>query len=647
MKKIVLRFFFCLPLVVSGFFAVPHTTATIAEEVRVGADTVADDQVIVTVSAEDVSVVTRELENKHLDVVDTVQQGESTAIVVDVSQTVSADAAVAVVDAAVDTAGVQIEVDKRRRMTQVPNDSLYSLQWHHTGAIASVNTPTGWDTTTGSNAIVVAVVDSGVDTNHPDLDDNIWLNTDEIASNGIDDDHNGFVDDVHGFDFTNDTNDPSPSPDGIDEDGDTEIDGGVLHGTHVAGIIGEEGNNGIGGAGVMWDVQLMPVQVLDDEGAGYDSDIAQGIRYAADNGANIINLSLGGYGSTSVLSEAIAYAEGKGAIVIAAAGNDGEDINTNPFFPACYSNVIGVGSLGQNGTPSSFSNYGSNCVDVSAPGENIVSTFYEDASNSSFVAQYGLESGTSMAAPMVSGVAGLLAAQHSTATAAELRSLVLAAIEPVSGLSSQYGSGVIDASKLNNQIILSAVKGYASSKKKTTFKNDVVYAVSKPYFEWSTVVDAAAYYVYIGTNQNANPVTAGTRTTAKHITPSKALTGDEKTYYVRVQAETASGEFSNILTYTYIVDTVVKAPAKPSAKQQAKAAAVKVVWKPVKNQNVVKYEVLRQKKGSKKRDLVRKTTTTSYVDKAVVKGTTYQYSVKSVDDLGNKKESAKTTVKVK
>ncbi len=630
--------------IAAAFFIAPSITQ--AEELEATtASNLTGEQMLITVPTESAQAAEQRLEGAtDAFVVDSITTDSATTLVVRAPENTSVES---IQQQLAPTTKTTVQTDAIRRALTIPNDSLYTQQWHHSGAAASINSASGWDVNTGSANVVIAVVDTGVDLNHPDLNDNVWINTKEIANNGVDDDQNGYVDDVNGYDFTTASADPSPSPNGIDEDRDGLVDGGVNHGTHVAGIIAAEGNNGVGVSGVMWDAQLMAVQVLDDEGAGFDSDIAEGIRYAADNGADIINLSLGGYGSTTVLEDAITYAHEKGVLVIAAAGNDGVDITANPFYPACYTDVIGVGAVGASGAASSFSNFGSNCVDVSAPGEFILSTFYEDATNADFTAAYGLESGTSMATPVVSGVAGLLVSINPTATRTQLQQLVIAASHTQSGLSNQYGIGIIDASKISQQILLSSIKAFDSSKKKITLKTRTIYGVQKPYFEWTTAAsDIAKYYVYFGTSPNASPVLEGIQQTSKKFTPTTKAVGDEKNYYLRVQAETASGVRSNILTYTYVVDTVVPAPKKPTVKQVSKTPAVKVAWKKVSNQHVAQYEVLRKKKGSSARTIMKKTTKTNYTDTTVAKGATYEYSVKAKDDLGNSKESKRVTVKV-
>ena len=240
-----------------------------------------------------------------------------------------------------------------------------------------VNAPEAWARGYTGRGVTVAVIDSGVDTGHDDLRNNIWVNTGEIANNGIDDDGNGFVDDVRGWDFIGNDNNP------YDFNG---------HGTHVAGTIAAANNN-IGGTGIAYGARIMPVRVLDSSGRGSNSGVAEGIRYAAANGADVINLSLGGSTPSSVIRSAIAYATQRGSFVVTAAGNDRA---SQPGYPARYATDYGisVGSLDRDGDISSFSNRaGSNrqMHHVMAPGGRIYSTLPND--------RYGYNSGTSMAAP--------------------------------------------------------------------------------------------------------------------------------------------------------------------------------------------------------------------------------------------------------
>ncbi len=261
----------------------------------------------------------------------------------------------------------------------VPTDDSWSEEWGQ----QKMACEEAWDLFTGSENVIVAVVDSGLYYSHLDLEDNIWINADEIPGNGIDDDGNGYVDDYHGYDFVND---------------DAEPEDNIGHGTHVAGIIGAVANNSIvlskNIAGVLWDCQIIAAKAGD-----YwllDDDIAEAIRYSADNGAQVINMSFGGYGTSSVIESAIEYAHNKDVVLVAAAGNE----NTSDIsYPAGYDNVIAVAATDEDDIKASFSNYG-DWVDISAPGVNILSTIPNN--------QYDSWSGTSMASPMVSGVCGLI-----------------------------------------------------------------------------------------------------------------------------------------------------------------------------------------------------------------------------------------------
>ncbi len=263
-------------------------------------------------------------------------------------------------------------------------DSPYyggSLDWN----LNELQAPEAWQAGYTGRGVVVAVIDTGVDIHHQDLNHNIWRNLDEIMGDGIDNDRNGFIDDRYGWNF-------------VSESANVGDDNG--HGTHVAGIIAAE-KNGAGSTGVAPDSQVMAIKALDADGSGSYSGIARGIRYAVDNGAQIINLSLGGAFS-NLLDSALRYAAAHDVLIIAAAGNES---SSTPGHPAAlsgvYSNLLSVGAMDQSGQPASFSNRvgGSKAVQVDAPGVTIYSTRPG--------AGYGFMSGTSMAAPHVSGLAAL------------------------------------------------------------------------------------------------------------------------------------------------------------------------------------------------------------------------------------------------
>lgn len=263
----------------------------------------------------------------------------------------------------------------------VPNDPGYSQQWHH-DKIAS---PLAWNVSTGNGSVVVAIVDSGVDIAHEDLAANIWRNSREIPGNGKDDDGNGYIDDHSGYNFVN-----YPSSGGSD------VSDGYGHGTHLAGIVAAVGNNGLGVCGVLWQAKIMPVKFVPSGGSGTVADAALAIRYAAGNGASVINLSFGTAGDSTTLRDAVNFAIGRGCLITASTGNE----NSNaPKYPAAYAGVLAVGATDQTDQRAAFSNYGSHLF-LCAPGANIYSTAAGGG--------YRFGTGTSQAAPLVAGAAALL-----------------------------------------------------------------------------------------------------------------------------------------------------------------------------------------------------------------------------------------------
>lgn len=280
-------------------------------------------------------------------------------------------------------------------------DPRASEQWPLDGD-GPMGIESAWRQTTGAGT-TVAIIDSGADLGHPDLAPNLWTNAGEIPGNGADDDGNGYVDDVHGYDFV--------EGDGTPQDGNG-------HGTHVAGIVGARGGNGIGVSGVAWNVKLLIVRVLDAAARGTTDDVARGLRYAVDNGARIVNLSLAGPTSTPDLQAAVDYAQARGVLIVVAAGNDGANLASAPTFPAAYGepNVLGVAATRRDGALSSVSDYGPG-ADLSAPGEEILSTALGGG--------YEWRTGTSMAAPAVTGALVLLAAARPDLDAAGLRYALL------------------------------------------------------------------------------------------------------------------------------------------------------------------------------------------------------------------------------
>ncbi|MDQ3942927.1 MAG: S8 family serine peptidase, partial [Actinomycetota bacterium] len=298
-------------------------------------------------------------------------------------------------------------------------------------ADADIDAPEAWNTTIGDAGTVVAVIDEGVDINHPDLRNNIWTNTDELPDNGLDDDRNGYVDDVNGYDFAgNDASvyDPDPLSGAGDE-----------HGTHVAGTIAAQGNNSLGVVGVNWRVRIMPLKFLGPDG-GYTSDAVEALNYAVAEGVKISNNSWGGGGSSRTLLEAINRADQAGHLFVAAAGNGGadgvgDDNDATPQYPSSYNspNVIAVAATDGRDALAGFSNYGSTSVDLAAPGVGILSTLPRNT--------YGSYSGTSMATPHVSGVAALLKSNDPTLDDAALKDRILRSVDRKNGLSGRTATG--------------------------------------------------------------------------------------------------------------------------------------------------------------------------------------------------------------
>jgi subtilisin family serine protease len=308
-----------------------------------------------------------------------------------------------------------------------PDDASFGAQWalgQPAPGQGGIDAAHAWDVTTGSQSVVVAVIDTGIDGTHPDLQGNLWTNSGEILGNGIDDDRNGLVDDFYGWDFGNNDEDP------------TDVHG---HGTHVAGTIGAKGDNQVGVTGVCWNVRIMPVKFFSDAGPGYTSDAVKAINYATRMGAKISNNSWGSNGASQSLSDVIAQAGTTGALFVAAAGNDSYNNDYYPHYPASFplTNIVSVASTDQMDALSYFSNFGASSVDLAAPGSSILSL--RPGGN------YGLASGTSMASPHVAGVAALLLSKNPALSPSEMKQLLLFGSDSLATL----GNKVASQSRLN------------------------------------------------------------------------------------------------------------------------------------------------------------------------------------------------------
>jgi len=335
--------------------------------------------------------------------------------------------------------------DYKIRIANTPNDPDYGRLWglHNTGTSilgtgfpdADIDAPEAWKVSTGSRDVVVAILDTGMDYTHPDLIDNVWKNPGETgtdsagndkSTNGIDDDANGFIDDFRGWDFAANDNDPQ------DDHG---------HGSHVAGTIGATGNNGIGSTGVNWKVSLVALQIFDSSGSGDFSTALAALEYATQMRFPITNNSWGGSEYVEAFEDALKRNRDAGSLFIAAAGNDRADTDSTPFYPAAFQveNVISVAASDHKDQLAYFSNYGRNSVHLAAPGDNIFSTFSWGG--------YNYESGTSMAAPHVTGAAALIKAVWPSLTYAQVKTKILESVDEI--IAPEFIGKTITGGRLN------------------------------------------------------------------------------------------------------------------------------------------------------------------------------------------------------
>jgi thermitase len=322
------------------------------------------------------------------------------------------------------------------RAVKAPNDPAYGKLWgmRNTGqkdsedkdGVAGVDIAAekAWDIETGSDKVLVAVIDTGIDYTHPDLVDNVWTNEAEAkGETGVDDDGNGYVDDIHGMNFVEAE---TPTGDPLDDHG---------HGSHVSGTIGGRGDDGKGIVGVNWNVKIMGIKFLSADGGGTLEGAVKAIEYANKMGAKVLSNSWGGGGFSEALKEVIDESNKLGAVFVAAAGNESNNNDSSPSYPASYEteNVIAVAAVDNRGNLASFSNYGKKTVHLGAPGVNV----YSSVNN----ATYDSWSGTSMATPHVSGVAALLWAHEPQLTGKEIKQRLVSTTRSLTSLKGKTKSG--------------------------------------------------------------------------------------------------------------------------------------------------------------------------------------------------------------
>ncbi|MBI4248018.1 MAG: S8 family serine peptidase, partial [Elusimicrobia bacterium] len=445
-------------------------------------------------------------------------------------------------------------------LSAAPNDTNFSLQWGlrntgQSGNIVSGDPATGtagadikaagaWDTTTGFAGVIVAVVDSGVDWDHLDLAANIWSNDDPV--DGVDNDGNGKIDDVRGWDFGDKDNNPTDDS-GLDSNGNPD-ESTAGHGTNAAGVIAAVGNNSLGVAGVMWKASIMPVKIADSTGNIYGAQFAQGIQYAAANGAKIINLSIGG-SHTQSLADAIDYATGQGALIVAAAGNESTEDNS-ASYPAAYTSVVAVAATDRTDKKTSASNYGS-WVDIAAPGLAVQTTDINNA--------YAWASGTSFASPMVAGIAGLIASYYTGISTAAIRSRLLSSADNIDALNPSFagklGSGRANAATALAPDVPAGISGSALG-------------VSTITWSWGASSGALSYNVYSATSSTLLGNGVSTAAVVSALSTNTA-------YGIRVTGVNNSAESS--LSQATTVYTLA-APPTSFALVEVHISSISVAW---------------------------------------------------------------------
>lgn len=400
------------------------------------------------------------------------------------------------------------ELNSVYRAHVVPNDPNYFAQWAH----PLIGSPAAWDLTTGSTLITVAVLDTGIDYNHPDLAAKIVAGQDFWEYDNIAQDGNG-------------------------------------HGTHVAGIVGAIGNNSVGVAGTSWGARIMPVRVLNNQGSGYNFDITSGIIWAADHGAKVINLSLGGYTFNQAMQDAATYAHNKGVLVVASMGND--DTNT-PAYPAAYSNVMAVSATSQSNSLAYYSNFGSH-TDIAAPGGEMygyhdtggilstMPTYNVDLTTSyEYYNNYDYLQGTSQASPYVSGLAALVWSQAPGMTNTQVQQAIqnTALDLGASGWDQFFGYGRINAYAAVDYATLKAPSLASIS----NLELDGSYLV-----DWGDLSNAATYRLEEDDNSGfVTPVVRYSGTASQYAVSGQA----PGLFYYRVRAENWStfGPWSSVQT---------------------------------------------------------------------------------------------------
>jgi len=513
-----------------------------------------------------------------------------------------------------------------------PNDTYYAdEQW----TLELIDAPDAWAVYTGSSDIVVAVIDSGIDLDHEDLQNRIWTNPNDNSVDEQDNDNNSFEDDVHGWDFVDGDNDPNDA---------------IGHGTHVAGIIGAEGNNEIGITGICWNVRLMPIRVLDNEGNTDDATLANGLDYATQNGAYVINVSVGGPGSSSVLQGAVGRALNKSKLVIAAAGNSGldNDTSSNRVYPASYptANIISVLATTEDDDMAFESNYGLQSVDIGAPAGD---SGYGDATVFSTVPgdAYNYKHNTSIATPHVTGVAALALGMCPGLPYESIKSLIMDGIDSLLSLNGKCVShGRLNAYSVINAIGGSSLPGTPSSLTAEPIGWNIIRlhwndnSTNERGFEIQRRDEYQS--IYIHDNCADSNSTSIVSFQDKSIDPTL-----ERAYTYRVRATNRAGSssFSNSVS----ASVPYQVPSAPSDLEAPEAVYpnVHLYWSDNAN-NEFNFSLERKRSGQSNWQVIASpgANVTTYVDSNVQVGSNYYYRLRASNPLGNSAYSNTILVEV-
>ena len=512
-----------------------------------------------------------------------------------------------------------------------PDDTKFSSeQW----GLHTIRANESWNITKGSSSVVIAIIDTGVDWDHPDLASNIWNNTDEDCDGGNDLDSNGYDDDCRGYDFVNVTAPCAGGEDCTNEDNNPMDFHG--HGTHVSGIAAAVTNNSAGISGVCWNCKIMPVRAgfrgSDNKGWLANSDISQAIYYAADNNASIISMSFGGPDS-STIEGAIDYASGKNITLIAAAGNSATSSQTNAY-PAAYDNVIAVAGTASGDWIYSNSNYGT-WVDVAAPGASVYSTYYNDG--------YTTASGTSMACPHVAGAAGLLLSYNSSLNQTQIKDIL-----------SQTGKDVsfngIDIPRIDVFAALAWFDSVAptwsgnSTSNTSPRKNHIV----QFNITWNDTIGLSAYvFSWNDTGEWVNITTGSLSGTLQSVSINQTVTANHGTnIYWKFYANDTKGNWNMTDEWNFTVAVATTTyPTLLSVEDYDFDGNIEINWSDDSNETGESYRIYRSTSNITSIDnsVTNLTSVNSgiefFEDNTTVDGTTYWYAVVTVDNVGNYNDS--------